>query len=977
MKGSKKLYLLVVVMSVFIVGVGWYGTHELKTINQHTQKLYLDRVLPLQQLTTIRFSYIQGILSVGHQLKNHTITIHEAEHQIEQTRDKIASNWSIYKLTYLTAQEKEEVQQTEALMQESESFIENFQVEMLKSNGQLTDSVANQKLFNSVNAVIGKLSKLIELQVKVGEEIRKESVEQYNIASRRFYILIVFSLIAAISLSLYIIGSIQKLIKDLKISNNKITEIGERYRSLLEHAGDPIFLLNEDTTFNDVNKSTCNLLGYSEEKLKLMKIADIFAPGELERLPIQLHSLHENKILLTERKWRKRDGTDIDIEVNVRLLADEKKYLCIARDITERKKIEEKVKESEKKYRTIFENAQDVFYQTSIDGIILDVSPSLKNHLGYKREELIGKSVSTIYADIAKREQLVQTLKQRGEFKEYEMTFKSNLGKDVFISLDARLIYDNHGKPSHIDGMFRNITERKLMLAQLVENQEQLTLFIEHSPVSLAMFDTEMKYIATSRRWILDYKLEDKQLYGKTQSEIFPEMNERLKDKYQRCLNGSIEKMEEDSFIKADGSKEWLRWEIHPWHKATGEIGGIIMFTEIITERKRATEMFRYQFENSPDIILVVNKFFKIELINRSIPGGTPVEELVGMDCIEVLPEESQELTRQTLRRCFSEGINLEIEIALRFGIWARSRFVPIVTEGVVSHVMIFSTDNTIRKKAELELASILQELENRVQERTKELFEKNRNILDSIKYAKRIQVGLLTPPSTLKMIFPKSFMISIPCDIVSGDFFWSHKNGVKKFIIVADCTGHGVPGALMSVICNNLMEQVIVHEGIEDPSKILEALDARLKQAVKGDEGEVKDGMDLVLCVVDEQLQEISFTGANNSLYLSSQKQIVEEIHLSRVAIGGTLQEVKKHFETQKIKYFSGQRIYLSSDGFYSQFGGIKGKKFMKSHFTDTLTSLQSNSIEKQKQLLMEAFLEWKGNNQQVDDVLVVGIEL
>lgn len=241
MKGSKKLYLLVVVMSVFIVGVGWYGTHELKTINQHTQKLYLDRVLPLQQLTTIRFSYIQGILSVGHQLKNHTITIHEAEHQIEQTRDKIASNWSIYKLTYLTAQEKEEVQQTEALMQESESFIENFQVEMLKSNGQLTDSIANQKLFNSVNAVIGKLSKLIELQVKVGDEIRKESVEQYNIASRRFYILIVFSLIAAISLSLYIIGSIQKLIKDLKISNNKITEIGERYRSLLEHAGDPIF----------------------------------------------------------------------------------------------------------------------------------------------------------------------------------------------------------------------------------------------------------------------------------------------------------------------------------------------------------------------------------------------------------------------------------------------------------------------------------------------------------------------------------------------------------------------------------------------------------------------------------------------------------------------------------------------------------------------------------------------------------------
>ena len=747
MKGSKKLYLLVVVMSVFIIGVGWYGTHELKTINQHTQKLYLDRVIPLQQLTTIRFSYIQGIFAVEQQLQNHAISIQEAEHQIEQTRDKIASNWSLYKLTYLTDEEKVEMLQTEKLMQESDQLIENFQVAIMKSEGNTTDILVDKKLYNSIQAIVQKLSKLIELQVKVGDEIRKDSVDQYNITSTRFYMLIAFSLICAIALSLYIITSIQKLIKNLKTSKDKITEIGERYRSLLEHAGDPIFVLNEDTTFNEVNMSTCNLLGYSEEKFKLMKLANIFAPGEIDRLPVQLHTLLTNKTLLTERKWRKRDGTEIDIEVNVRLLADENKYLCIARDITERKKIEEKIKESEKKYRNIFENAQDVFYQATIDGIILDVSPSLKNHLGYEREELIGQSVSMIYADVSKREKLVQTLKQKGEFKEYEMTFKSNLGKDVFISLDARLIYDNNGKPSHIDGMFRNITERKLMLAQLVENQEQLTL--------------------------------------------------------------------------------------------------------------------------------------------------------------------------------------------------------------------------------------TLQQLENRVQERTKELFDKNISILDSIKYAKRIQIGLLTPPSKLKEIFPKSFMISVPRDIVSGDFFWCHEREQKKFIIVADCTGHGVPGALMSVICNSLMEQIIVNEGIEEPSRIMEELDKRLKQAVKGDEEEVKDGMDLILCIVDKQSKQISFAGANNSLYLTSEKHVVQEIHTSRVAIGGTFLELKKQFETKTLNYFPGQRIYLTSDGFYAQFGGIKGKKFMKSHFTDTLTDLQSNFIEKQKQLLMNVFLEWKGNNQQVDDVLVVGIEL
>ena len=865
MKGSKKLYLLVVVMSVFIIGVGWYGTHELKTFNQHTQTLYLDRVLPLQHLTTIRFNYAHGILSVEQQLKNHTITIQKAENQIEQARDKIESNWNLYKLTYLTDEEKLEMQQTEVLMQQSDRLIENFQIEILKNHGDLQSKVIDKELYAAIQKIVVKLTKLIELQVKVGDEIRRESVDQYSITSRRFYMLIIFSLICAISVALYIISNIQKLIKDLKSSNNKIAEIGERYHSLLEHAGDSIFLLNEDTSFAEVNMSMCNLLGYSQEKFRLMKLVDIFAPGEIERLPIQLHTLFKKSTLLTERKWLKRDGTEVDIEINVRLLTDEKKYLCIARDITERKRIEEIVKESEKKYRNIFENAQDVFYQASIDGIILDVSPSLKNHLGYKREELIGKSVSIIYADQTKREKLVQALRKQGEFKEYEMTFISSTGEEVFISLDARLIYDNNGKPSHIDGMFRNITERKRMLAQLVENQEQLTLFIEHSPVSLAMCDTDMNYIAASQRWLTDYKLDTLQINGKTLYETLPEMKERWQEIHKRCLNNTIEKMDEDSFIRADGTTEWLRWEIHPWHKATGEVGGIIMFTEFITERK----------------------------------------------------------------------------------------------------------------KAELELENTLQQLEIRVQERTKELSDKNINILDSIKYAKRIQVGLLTSPSELKRIFPKSFMISLPCDIVSGDFFWSYERGMKKFIIVADCTGHGVPGALMSVICNNLIDQIIVNEGIEDPSKILQQLDERLKQAVKGDEGEVKDGMDLTLCIVDSQLNELSVAGANNSLYVTTPQNVVQEIHTNHVAIGGTMLENKKHFDTKKIHFFPGQRIYLSSDGYYSQFGGAKGKKFMKSNFTNTLTAIQQQPFEKQKQQLMDVFSEWKGNNLQVDDVLVVGIEL
>lgn len=977
MKGSKKLYLLIIVMSAFIIGVGLYGIHELKTSNQHTQTLYSDRVLPLQELTTIRFAYISGVLLTDQQLKNQAITNQEAEKRIFQARDKITSNWNIYKLTYLTIEEQKQIDQVEALMKEADLFINIFQKTLKENKKYATNKDVDKGLYTAVNAIVAKITELIELQIIVSDEIRQKSIVEYDTASRRFYMLIVFSLICALSFSLYIISNIQKLIKDLKGSNMKIAEIGERYRSLLEHAGDPIFLLNEDTSFDEVNTSTCNLLGYSHEEFRQMKLADVFAPGEIERLPIQLGVLLKKKTLLTERKWRKKDGTEVDIEINVRLLTDENKYLCIARDITERKRIAEVIKESEKKYRNIFENAQDVFFQTGMDGTILEASPSLENHLGYKIEELIGQPVSTIYCDISKREKVIQLLLTDGELKEYEMNFRSSSGEEVFVSINARLIRDSKGTPIHIDGMFRNITERKRMLAQLVENKEQLTLFIEHSPVSLAMFDTEMNYIATSRRWLSDYRLEGKQLHGKKYREVFPEMSERWNEIHQRCLKGAIEKREEDSFIRADGTKEWLRWEIHPWHKADGEIGGIIMFTEFITERKQATEMFKYQFENSPDIILVVNRYFKIEVINRGLPGGMTVDELTGMDCISILPKESQQITKATLSKCFETGKHQEIEIALRFGIWARSRLVPIITEGVVSHVMIFSTDNTIRKRAELELEKTLQQLEHRVRERTKELSEKNASILDSIEYAKRIQVGSLTPPSELKTTFPKSFLISLPCDIVSGDFFWSHEEGNKKFIIVADCTGHGVPGALMSVICNNLLDHIIVNERVEDPSKILELLDVRLKQAVKGDEGEVKDGMDLTLCIVDTQLKEIYFAGAHNSLFLTNEEGVVSEMHADRSSIGGTAQEGKKYFETKRFSFFTGQRLYLSSDGYYSQFGGFKNKKFMKSQFELTLTGLQVHPIERQKEILLDVFSKWKGNNQQVDDVLVVGLEL
>lgn len=293
------------------------------------------------------------------------------------------------------------------------------------------------------------------------------------------------------------------------------------------------------------------------------------------------------------------------------------------------------------------------------------------------------------------------------------------------------------------------------------------------------------------------------------------------------------------------------------------------------------------------------------------------------------------------------------------------------------SLIVIAHENITNVKKAVQERDRTLLELEQRVLDRTKELNTRNENITDSINYAKRIQVGLLPRHSMLAELFPKSFMIAQPQHIVSGDFFWCHQSRSRKIIAVADCTGHGVPGALMSIIGNNLLQQIVVDERIENPSEILELLDKGLMQALQGNTDEVQDGMDVCLCVVDTHFREIYFAGAMRPLFVTDQKGKVREVRGSRATIGGKIEGESKVFETQRFSIEPGKRVYLSSDGYYSQFGGAHGKKFMKSRFRETLTSVQGLSMSQQGVSLQRIFDEWAGDHEQVDDVLVVGLEL
>lgn len=251
---------------------------------------------------------------------------------------------------------------------------------------------------------------------------------------------------------------------------------------------------------------------------------------------------------------------------------------------------------------------------------------------------------------------------------------------------------------------------------------------------------------------------------------------------------------------------------------------------------------------------------------------------------------------------------------------------------------------------------------------------EKNKEILDSITYAKRLQDAILPPLNLIKKYLPDSFILYRPKDIVAGDFYWMEKAGDLILIAAADCTGHGVPGALVSVICSDNLTRTVKELHITKPGKILDKVRELILEKFERSEGEIKDGMDISLCTINVNTREVLWSGANNPLWYIS-KGIMNEITADKQPIGR--HEKPLPFTTHTLNLNKGDCLYLFTDGYADQFGGPKGKKFKYKQFQEKLVEIASLPMEEQKTLLDEAINNWKGQLEQVDDVLIMGIRV
>ncbi|MCT4590689.1 MAG: SpoIIE family protein phosphatase [Carboxylicivirga sp.] len=261
------------------------------------------------------------------------------------------------------------------------------------------------------------------------------------------------------------------------------------------------------------------------------------------------------------------------------------------------------------------------------------------------------------------------------------------------------------------------------------------------------------------------------------------------------------------------------------------------------------------------------------------------------------------------------------------------------------------------------------------------EIAIKNQEITDSINYAQKIQNAVLPDQNLLDSFLSESFVFYRPKDIVSGDFYWFAKVDNNFVIVAADCTGHGVPGALMSMLSISLLNELISRKKLCTASEILNELRNELKTALgqKGDDYEFQDGIDLALCVINDDKTKVQFAGAYNPLYVVSKEANdqceIKEYKGDRMPIGVHPKD-QVSFTNREIDLKKDDSLYIFSDGFISQFGGETGGKYKSKRLKELLLSVQDKSMLEQQELITEEFMRWKGSNEQVDDILLIGFK-
>jgi PAS domain S-box-containing protein len=398
----------------------------------------------------------------------------------------------------------------------------------------------------------------------------------------------------------------------------------------------------------------------------------------------------------------------------------------------------------------------------------------------------------------------------------------------------------------------------------------------------------------------------------------------------------------------------------------------ILEQNKIIEVKNKELEQLSLVASKTDNVVLIMDANGKIEFINQSFTklNGQTLEQLVQEKGETIFEVSNHPLIRELVAEAVREkkSVNYESLNVLKNGekVWESSTLTPTFNHaGELRKMIIIDTDVTERKRQE------------------EIIMQKNRDITDSIQYAQKIQKAILPDVNFIKQAIPHSFVLYLIKDIVSGDFYWYAQKENYGIIAAVDCTGHGVPGAFMSMIGYNVLNQVVNEKNITEPAKILTELNKGVIESLhkKNPENATRDGMDVAVCKVNIKTHEVEFAGAMRPLWIIRKGEPnqfeLTEIKADKVPIGTVNDDGGFHnYTNHKLQAQPDEFFYIFTDGYADQFGGEKGKKLTTGRFKESLLEMQNDSPETQRNKLLAHHHNWKREQEQVDDILVIGFK-
>lgn len=587
-------------------------------------------------------------------------------------------------------------------------------------------------------------------------------------------------------------------------------------------------------------------------------------------------------------------------------------------------------------------------------------------------------------------------------------------GELRYINVKADFRHSNAPENGRVYGVLRDLTNRKRAEEQIIQNEQIFRQLAENITEVFYLTDIE-----SNRVLFISDTYEE--LYGASVEELYedsitwskrihPEERERIVEEYAKSAQDGTYDVDY-RIVLDNGEIRWVHDRAFPIMNTEGKVVRIAGIAEDITQRVSNEQQIRMLSQVASETVngvLIQDKEGKIEWMNNAFYEitGHQGENVIGKEPWSFLsgPETDEtliKLTYESVKR--KKAFQSENQIYRPDGtrVWISVNFTPILdASGEVSRIVSIVMDTTHVKEQEFKQEHDLKELEEKVKERTQlletanlklldemktrqevssQLVANNTDLLDSLTYAKRIQKAILPNKTALLKRFDKAFIFAKPKNVVSGDFHWFHDNGTHTMIAAVDCTGHSVPGALMSMVGFMLLDQAAAMNHGNDPGLIITKLDALVRKNLDQDsaEGSVKDGMDMGLCIIENTTLKMQYAGALNILFKVNAAN-VETFNGTRASVGGPLHKGEiRTFDTQSAQLQRGDKLYLTTDGYFDQFGGPAGKKYMKRRFLQLIQRLQSFDFDDHKTKLEDEFSEWQGDLPQVDDMMVIGLKV